>query len=95
MATDPAVLAAIRSAVEAQPANVALRLHLAGLLVDGGSAAEAVEHCATALASEPDNVDALRLAARAATAAGDGGRAARFQRLADALGQALGPPPVG
>ncbi len=72
MATDPAVLAALEAAVAAQPENVALRLHLAGLLLDGDDAAGAVEHCTAALTHSPGNVEALRLLARAATRAAGG-----------------------
>ncbi|MEA2704034.1 MAG: hypothetical protein QOD63_1979 [Actinomycetota bacterium] len=90
MATDPSVLAALRAAVDAQPDNVALRLHLAGLLLDLDTSG-ALDQCVAALGTEPDNTEALALAARAAAAAGDLDRAARYQRLAAALG-ASGPP---
>ena len=36
MAVDPSVIAALLQAVEADPANRALRLHLAGLMVEAG-----------------------------------------------------------
>ena len=84
MATDPTVVAALRAAVDAQPASVALRLHLAGLLLPD-DAAGALEQCVAALGVEPDHGEALALAARAAAAAGDSDRAARFGRMAAAL----------
>lgn len=94
MATDPAVMAALRAAIDADPGNTALRLHVAALLIDDGEAKEALDHCVAALAAEPDNVGALVLAARASEVAGDRDRASRYSRLADALNPAAaGPAP--
>ena len=90
MATDPTVVAVLRAALDAQPGNVALRLHLAAVLLDGGEAPAALVECVTALGAEPDHAEALDLAARAASAAGDVDRAVRYRRLADALGAAPG-----
>jgi len=88
MAVDPAVVAALRAAIEAQPANVALRLHLAGLLLDAGDGAGALVECTAALAAEPNHADALLLAARAADATGNSILASRYR-------QALtGPAPI-
>ncbi|MEA2843339.1 MAG: hypothetical protein QOJ69_1010, partial [Actinomycetota bacterium] len=84
MPTDPSVLAALRAAVDAQPGNVALRLHLAGLLLEEDGSG-ALDQCLAALGTEPDNAEALALAARAAAAAGDSDRASRYGRMAAAL----------
>ena len=54
-----AVLAALETAVDAAPDNDALRLHLAGLLVDAGEAQRALDHCAKILARHPDHAEAL------------------------------------
>jgi len=70
MATDPAVLASIASLVERDPANVALRLHLAELLFADGQVAEALSHASAVLAARPDDGAARTLAARAAEALG-------------------------
>ena len=89
MATDPAVTAAIASAVEASPENVPLRLHLATLLLDNDQAAEALEQCSLILARQPDNREALRKAADAALKMGDTIRAVSYGRLLDALGSSM------
>ena len=85
MAIDPGVLSSIAALVERDSSNVALRLHLAGLLLDDGQAAEALSHVAVALAARPDDLQALELGARAAEAAGDTGRADSYRRMAAAL----------
>src|SRR4051794_11020757 len=94
MAADPSIVAALRGALDTQPGNVALRLHLAGVLIDD-DAAGALDQCVAALAVQPDNGDALTLAARAAAAAGDGDRASRFGRMAAALGTSPADRPPG
>lgn len=53
-------------AVEAQPGDVSLRLHLAGLLLAEGMAAETIRHCAVILQQEPGNSEAQQLLASAA-----------------------------
>ncbi|HZS45463.1 MAG TPA: AAA family ATPase [Blastocatellia bacterium] len=85
MPVDRTVIDAITTAVEADPANVALRLHLVSLLIDAARPADALEHCGAVLRQEPDNVDALEKAVRAATAAGDTKRAESYRRLLTAL----------
>jgi SpoVK/Ycf46/Vps4 family AAA+-type ATPase len=97
MATDPAVLASIAALVERDPANVAIRLHLAELLLADGQAAEALTHASAVLASRPDDGAALTVAARAAEAIGDTARASAYQRLADAINppSASPVPPMG
>ena len=91
---DDAVIAAIERAVGADPADHALRTHLAELLVDAGRAAEALEHATTVLAAQPDAVQALQVAAAAAAALGDGDRADAYGRLARALGGDLADAPA-
>ena len=85
MPIDPSVIQAMSSAVEADPGNAALRVHLAGLLVEAGGAREALDHCAAVLSHSPDNLEALKLAARAAEAAGEKERAQSYTRLYNAL----------
>ena len=72
-------------AVEAEPGNAALRLHLAGLLLESGTAREALDQAATVLSGQPDNLEALRLASKAAEAAGETERARSYMRLLNAL----------
>jgi SpoVK/Ycf46/Vps4 family AAA+-type ATPase len=55
----------LRKAVDAAPRDVPLRLHLAGLLLDAGSTAEAISHLGVVLAAEPTSAPALELMQRA------------------------------
>jgi SpoVK/Ycf46/Vps4 family AAA+-type ATPase len=59
MAVDPSVLAAIDTAVRADPGNRALRLHLIDLLLDDAQHAPALGHCEMLLQQRPDDADAL------------------------------------
>ncbi len=68
MAADDPVLHSLLSAVAASPADIPLRLHVAGVLLQHGRAAHALEHCSVVLTAEPDNAAGLRLL-REATAA--------------------------
>ena len=61
MEPDPAVLDSLRSAVNAMPDDVPLRLHLAGLLLRAGQRDEAVRHLGAVLQRDPGNSEALSL----------------------------------
>ncbi|HWU23485.1 MAG TPA: ATP-binding protein [Nocardioides sp.] len=64
--TDPrGLIDSLLRAVEAAPAEVPLRLHVAELLVDGGWGDEAVPHLATALQQQPGSERARQLMQRA------------------------------
>ena len=65
MADSDPVLESLRRAVAAQPDDVALRLHLAGLLVSAGRSDEAVAACAAALQRDPGNAAARKLMVQA------------------------------
>ncbi len=56
-----AVIASLRNAVAALPDDLALRVHLASLLLDAGQRDEAVVHLGTVLQSDPGNAQALSL----------------------------------
>jgi SpoVK/Ycf46/Vps4 family AAA+-type ATPase len=86
MAVDKSVLTAITSAVEAEPANIALRLHLVSLLFDDGQFALALEQCQTALGQDPANTGALEKAAQSAEKLGDLDKAQGYRKLMNALG---------
>lgn len=88
MTIDPGVLSSIAGLVEADPTNVALRLHLAELLLGDGQAVAALMQVSHALASRPDDLKALELGASAAEAAGETARAESYRRMAGALGPA-------
>lgn len=51
-------MGSLRRAVEAAPDDVALRLHLAQMLLAAGDADEAIVHASAALSREPQNVEA-------------------------------------
>jgi SpoVK/Ycf46/Vps4 family AAA+-type ATPase len=84
--TDREVLNSIAALVEQDSQNTALRLHLADLLLNNDQPAEALAHAVTVLASRPDDLQALSIAARSAEAAGDTAKAEGYRRLATALG---------
>ena len=54
-----AVIASLRNAVAALPDDLALRMHLAGLLLKAGHRDEAVGHLGAILQADPGNSDAL------------------------------------
>lgn len=62
---DVPLIASLRRAVEAAPTDLPLRLHLAELLLDAGSADEAVPHLGVVLAQEPGSARAIELMRRA------------------------------
>jgi SpoVK/Ycf46/Vps4 family AAA+-type ATPase len=65
MPVDPELLAGLRAAVEAVPDNLALRLHVAALLLEAGRPAESLEHSSAVLAQVPDQRQAIELVDRA------------------------------
>jgi SpoVK/Ycf46/Vps4 family AAA+-type ATPase len=69
---ESALVCSLRRAVQSAPEDVALRLHLAGLLVDEGLAEEAVAHLGTVLSREPGSPPALDLMRRALAGPGAG-----------------------
>jgi SpoVK/Ycf46/Vps4 family AAA+-type ATPase len=102
---DPTVVAVLRSAIEAAPDNVGLRLHLGELLVDDDPAG-ALEQCTAVLSREPDHAGALELATAALSRMGGTEQAVRAEEpldygeevdrfLVDLFGEATpGPPAV-
>ena len=96
MAVDPSVLAAIRAAVDADGGNVELRSHFAGLLLEDGQFDAAFAEATYVLASRPDHLPALSVAARSGMDAGEPDRAAAYARLLAALSADQGPgaPPM-
>src|SRR5215510_5535056 len=85
MPIDPTIISVLLSAVENDPENNALRLHLVSLLFDSGRMEEVLNHCAVILTFQPDHTEALSYAARAAEAVGDEKRAEGYRRLLRAL----------
>src|SRR5262245_47179446 len=85
MPVDPTVINVLLAAVEKDPENAALRLHLISLLFDSAQMSEALRHCGALLMLQPDHAEALSYAARAAEAMGDPKRAEGYRRLLRAL----------
>jgi SpoVK/Ycf46/Vps4 family AAA+-type ATPase len=71
MPVDPELLAGLRAAVEAVPDNLALRLHVAALLLEDGRPAESLEHSSAVLALVPGQRQAVDLVERATAALPD------------------------
>lgn len=74
-------------AVSADPGNWELRLHFAEVLLEAGEGQRALEECGVVLGSRPDDGRALRIAGQAATLTGNEALAARYERLAAAVGE--------
>jgi SpoVK/Ycf46/Vps4 family AAA+-type ATPase len=81
------VIEALEAALRQNPESVPIRVHLAGLLAGRGDHERALAMAGEALAREPANLDALRLAATSSAAVGDEDRALGYRRLLSALGQ--------
>lgn len=82
---DSAVLKVLRDALENDPSNIALRLHLASLLIGARQYSEALEQLTIVLNASPSHQEALQLAADAAEQSGDKIRAHGYRRLHEAL----------
>ncbi|MGW7002738.1 AAA family ATPase [Streptomyces sp. NPDC054933] len=65
MSPEDVLIRSLRAAVAAAPEDLALRLHLAELLIEGGEGASAVAEIAVALQQQPDSVQSQRLMVRA------------------------------
>jgi SpoVK/Ycf46/Vps4 family AAA+-type ATPase len=85
MPTDKSVFDALYAAVENDPTNTAIRLHLASLLAEDRSFEDAQRHVQLVLSQEPSNVNALTLAGDVAERLGDLGKAASYRKLVAAL----------
>jgi ATPase family associated with various cellular activities (AAA) len=87
MPIDASVIAALAAAVETDPDNIPLRLHLVSLLEQAERAEDVLRHCGVILLAQPDHLDALRYAAGAADRMGDARRADSYRRLLRALSE--------
>src|SRR5687768_18287295 len=85
MAVDKSVIAAMEKAVETEPENKSLRLHLVSLLIEDKQFEKALNQAQTVLGQEPTNLDALEKAALSAEKLGDAGKAGGYRKLLDAL----------
>lgn len=94
MAVDKSVIAVLEKAVETDPENKSLRLHLISLLIDDNQFEKALNHAQIVLNQEPTNTDALEKAAQSAEKLGDAGKAGGYRKLLDALKTPVTPPRV-
>jgi len=86
MSAHSSVIDALSAALESQPDDVGIRLHLASVLLEADNAIAALEHFSTVLASDPTNEAALAGAEEAAIATGEEKRAAGYATLRRSLG---------
>jgi AAA+ superfamily predicted ATPase len=91
MPVDPELLAGLRAAVQAVPDNLALRLHVAALLLEAGRPAESLEHSSAVLALVPGQREAVDLVGRATAALPD----TPFPAPLPSLGRPAAAPPAG
>jgi SpoVK/Ycf46/Vps4 family AAA+-type ATPase len=85
MPVNESIISAMVSAVEKEPQNVALRLHLISLLLEDTQFSNALTHCQTVLNQEPTNTEALDKAAQAAEKSGETDKASGYRKLLNAL----------
>ena len=85
MPVDKTLISVITSAVEAEPQNIALRIHLASLLFDDNQFALSFSHYQKVLNQEPTNIEALDKAAQSAERSGELEKATGYRKLFQAL----------
>ena len=93
MAIDKSVIAALEKAVESEPENKSLRLHLISVLIEDTQFEKALAEAQVVLSQEPTNTEALEKAALAAEKLGDAGKAGAYRKLLDALKKPSDLPP--
>lgn len=94
MAIDNSVILAMQAAVENEPNNIALRLHLVSLLFEDGQFDESLKQAQTVLTQEPTNTNALEKAANSAEKVGDLTKADSYRQLLKALQGETEKPPI-
>src|SRR6476659_2121289 len=85
MPTDKSVIDALTTAVDNDPQNSALRLHLASMLAENAMFDEALRHAQLVLSHDPTNLEGLKQAAHASEKLGDLAKAASYRKLVAAL----------
>ncbi len=88
--TTESVIKTLIEALEKNPDDLGMRLHIAELMSGAGDDTGALEYFSAVLQREPANLKALRGAAQAAEGLGDRGRAEGYRQLLNALGAAPG-----
>lgn len=85
MAVDKTIIAAMKTAVENEPDNIPMRLHLVSLLIEDKQFEEALKHSQVVLLLDPANIEALEKAADSAERSGDLSKAESYRKLSKAL----------
>jgi SpoVK/Ycf46/Vps4 family AAA+-type ATPase len=83
---DKSIIDALNAALDIDPSNVPLRLHLASVLFESGETDDALRHSIEVLSLDPTNDKALKLAADISERMGDLAKAAAYRKILDALG---------
>ncbi len=85
------VITALLTALEQNPDDLGVRLHLAEVMLTNDDYQNAAEHFGFILAKDPANLKALKGAAKAEQELGNEGKAAGYIKLLDALGEGVNP----
>lgn len=85
MSDKQSIISILTDAVEKDPNNVSVRLHLVSLLLGENENEKALEQACAVLSLQPDNLEALEHAANAAENLGQFDKANGYKRLHDAL----------
>jgi SpoVK/Ycf46/Vps4 family AAA+-type ATPase len=93
MSNKQSIIIVLSEAAAKDPSDLALRLHLASLLLNEGQGQEALVHLAAVLNARPDDLEALSLAVRAADSIGQNERANSYRRILQALNPPLAKAP--
>jgi len=80
------VIKALLIALENNPDDLGMRLHIAEIMLGMSDYKNAADHLDVILQNEPANISAIKAAAEAATQLGDVAKAAGYQQLLAALG---------
>ena len=88
MPSDNSIIDALKAALDKDPDNSSIRLHLGSLYQERGDHQPALDEAQRVLGSEPANIDALKLAADAAEKLGDLAKASGYRSLVNALSDA-------
>ncbi len=86
MAIDKSVIDALRKAIETDPDNHALRLHLASTFAQNGDFTEAMEQVQAVLLHDPANKEGIEQAANICEKLGDLSKAVGYRKLLESLG---------
>lgn len=92
MPIDKSVFAALEKALETEPENKSVRLHLISLLIQDKQFEEALKQSQIVLNQDPTNLDALEKAAQISEKLGDAEKADGYRKLLDALRKPVKPP---